>query len=73
MSCNCLSVSTGYTYDGNGNVSEVIDASDGTVAAHYEYDAYGRELVADGSYADTNPFRFSTKPATNLNRVTLEQ
>ena len=29
-----------YTYDGNGNVSEMLDDA-GSVAAHYEYDPFG--------------------------------
>jgi len=58
-----------FNYDGNGNVSELIDISDGSIAAHYEYDAFGRELVATGPYAAANHFRFSTKwrdPITGL-------
>jgi RHS repeat-associated protein len=50
-----------YLYDANGNVGQVIDAGDYSVAAHYEYDPYGNQIVATGSYAADNPFRFSTK------------
>ena len=54
-----------YAYDGNpasgGGMCQVIDAEDDSIAAHYEYDPYGREIVASGSYADDNPWRFSTK------------
>jgi RHS repeat-associated protein len=56
-----------HFYDGNGNVTQMIDRSDDSTAAHYEYDAYGNQLLdlADpnqsGPYADTNAFRFSTK------------
>ena len=46
-----------YTYDGNGNVSELVNA-DGSIAAHYEYDPFGISLTATAS---DNPFRFSTK------------
>ena len=46
-----------YTYDGNGNVSELVDGS-GNVVAHYEYDPYGNSIVATGA---DNPFRFSSK------------
>lgn len=49
-----------YTYDGNGNVSEVLN-SDGSIAAHYEYDPYGNTIKADGASAQENQFRFSTK------------
>lgn len=50
-----------YTYDANGNVSEVLDNT-GAVVAHYEYDAFGDTFVASGTYAATNEYRFSTKP-----------
>jgi len=49
------------TYDGNGNVSEYLDAT-GTVAAHYEYDPFGRTTVATGPRAQDFTHRFSTKP-----------
>jgi len=52
------SVTYGYTFDGNGNVSEVQSLS-GT-EAHYEYGPFGEPLK--GSRAMTgNPFQFSTK------------
>ena len=50
-----------FFYDANGNVGQVIDAGDFSVAAHYEYDPFGNQIVATGPYADANPFRFSTK------------
>jgi RHS repeat-associated protein len=50
-----------YHYDGNGNVVEITNAS-ATVVASYRYDAFGRTLVKAGTYADTNRYRFSTKP-----------
>ena len=50
-----------YFYDANGNVGQLLDASDGSVDAKYEYDAYGNLLTSDGDYADDNRFRFSTK------------
>ncbi|TWT45026.1 tRNA(Glu)-specific nuclease WapA precursor [Phycisphaerae bacterium RAS1] len=49
-----------YSYDANGNVSELLDADTGAVAAHYEYDAYGN-ATTPADPADANPFRFSTK------------
>jgi RHS repeat-associated protein len=49
------------TYDGNGNVSTLVDSSNGTLAAIYEYSPFGELLRAEGSYAVSNPFRFSTK------------
>ncbi|OAM91713.1 hypothetical protein AW736_01935 [Termitidicoccus mucosus] len=50
-----------YTYDGNGNVSEVLDAN-GTAQAHYEYDPFGNTTVSTGTWASSNVWRFSTKP-----------
>jgi len=50
-----------YFYDANGNVGQVMDWSSGELVAKYEYDPYGRTLVAAGDYASANPFRFSTK------------
>ena len=57
-------------YDANGNISEYI-ASDGTIAAHYEYDAFGNPVVehspllkgGGGNAAGglSFSFRFSTK------------
>jgi len=50
-----------YNYDGNGNVVGLTQASDGTTAASYEYDAFGALLRASGPLAFSNPFLFSTK------------
>ena len=48
-----------YTYDGNGNISEVLSATE--QVAHYEYGPFGEPLGATGIMAAQNPFRFSTK------------
>ncbi len=48
------------TFDGNGNVSEYVDAS-GDIVAHYEYSPFGETVVASGSMKDDFVFRFSTK------------
>lgn len=54
-----------YAYDANGNVGQVLDYTATTVAnavtAKYEYDAYGNVTASGGTYAATNPWRFSTK------------
>lgn len=50
-----------FHYDGNGNVTEITDLN-GNPAATYRYDAFGNTLVATGSYATSNRYRFSTKP-----------
>ncbi|HEY5894206.1 MAG TPA: RHS repeat-associated core domain-containing protein [Chthoniobacterales bacterium] len=49
-----------YTFDGNGNVSELLDAS-GVIAAHYEYSPFGETTTRSGAFADQNSFCFSTK------------
>ena len=48
-------------YDGNGNVSEYLNSTGATVA-HYEYDPFGKTVVATGSMAYDFAHRFSTKP-----------
>ena len=48
------------TYDGNGNVSEYLDAT-GEVVAHYEYDAFGKLMTQDGALAESFEHKFSTK------------
>jgi RHS repeat-associated protein len=48
-------------FDGNGNVSALINAADGTTAAQYEYGPFGEVIRATGPMAKLNPFRFSTK------------
>jgi RHS repeat-associated protein len=50
-----------FAFDGNGNVSEVLDGSTGQADAHYEYDAFGNVVLAVGAEAEQNPWRFSTK------------
>jgi len=50
-----------YLYDLNGNVGQLVAATTGELAAHYEYDPFGKALVASGPEAEKNPFRFSTK------------
>ena len=48
-------------YDGNGNVTSLINATDESIAARYEYDPYGDLIRETGLFAYQNPFRFSTK------------
>ena len=49
-----------YTTDANKNISELTDAG-GAVVAHYEYSPFGQQTAATGTYAATNPFRFSAE------------
>lgn len=48
-------------YDGNGNVTALIDAAEGNTFANYDYGPFGEVIRASGTAAKTNPFRFSTK------------
>lgn len=48
------------TYDANGNITEYLD-SNGEVAAHREYDAFGNTVAASGSKVHELSFWFSTK------------
>ncbi|HWV99695.1 MAG TPA: RHS repeat-associated core domain-containing protein [Candidatus Acidoferrum sp.] len=48
-------------FDGNGNVSALANAGDGTVVAQYEYGPFGELVRATGPMAKANPIRFSTK------------
>jgi len=48
-------------YDGNGNVAVMVDVATGTLKATYEYSPFGQFLRKEGSYAEANPIRFSTK------------
>ncbi|HSE16369.1 MAG TPA: DUF6402 family protein [Pyrinomonadaceae bacterium] len=49
------------SYDGNQNITGLIQASSGLAAASYDYDAFGRILKSSGEYAGQNPLRFSGK------------
>jgi len=48
-----------YSYDGNGNVRDIISAS-GLNVAHYEYDPFGNKTVSSGSYS-SQPYQWSGK------------
>ncbi len=48
-------------YGGNGNVTALVSATNGTVSAQYEYGPFGELLRATGPMAKANQFRFSTK------------
>lgn len=51
-----------YCYDGNGNVTHVLDAA-GNVEALHRYTAFGGDLesITTTAFAQYNPWRFSTK------------
>jgi RHS repeat-associated protein len=48
-------------YDGNGNITGLVNASTGDYSALYEYDPFGQTIRITGTMAKNNPFRFSTK------------
>jgi RHS repeat-associated protein len=48
-------------YDSNGNITDYV-ATNGAVAAHYEYSPFGEIVVQSGDMADAYTHRFSTKP-----------
>jgi RHS repeat-associated protein len=50
-------------YDGNGNVTALLNPDTGTLAAVYEYGPFGEAIRADATdeFAASQPFRFSTK------------
>jgi RHS repeat-associated protein len=55
-STNCFAA-----YDGNGNITTLINAADKSLAARYEYSPFHQLLRATGPLAYINQFRSSTK------------
>ena len=52
-------------YDGNGNVTALIDAANGNVCARYEYGPFAEPIRSSGPLSKLNPVRFSTKYTDN--------
>ena len=48
-------------YDGNGNVMALVDASNGSVCARYEYGPFAEPIRVSGPMGKLNPVRFSSK------------
>lgn len=48
-------------FDGNGNVTALVNAVDQSLSARYEYSPFGEMLRSTGPLASSNPFRWSTK------------
>lgn len=48
-------------YDGSGNVINLVDMSNHSIAAKFEYDAFGQVTYQEGAVADKTPFRYQTK------------
>ena len=49
------------SYDGNGNITALVNANTGNLDAQYDYSPFGETIRASGPRAKANPFRFSTK------------
>jgi RHS repeat-associated protein len=49
------------SYDGNQNLTNLVQAATGVVAASYDYNPFGQLLKATGVYAKQNPLRFNGK------------
>jgi RHS repeat-associated protein len=49
------------SYDGNGNVFSLINATNGVLSAIYEYGPFGELIREEGTKASVNRIRFSTK------------
>ncbi len=49
-----------YFADANKNIGQLMDSS-GNIVAKYEYSPFGKLISSSGSYAATNPFRFSSE------------
>jgi RHS repeat-associated protein len=47
--------------DGNGNVTALVNAADGTESARYEFGPFGEPLRITGPMGKVNPLRFSTQ------------
>ena len=56
--------------DGNGNVTGLVKASDGTIQASYEYGPLGETIRGNGPMAAANPFRLSTEYQDNESDLT---
>src|SRR6266487_1220596 len=48
-------------YDGNGNVTGLIDATTGTNTGNFEYGPFGETIRLTPNSNNQSPFRFSTK------------
>jgi len=55
------STQASYFADGNGNITS-LSGGNLAVVASYRYDPYGNLLFKSGAWADTNVYRFSSKP-----------
>ncbi|MBI5770482.1 MAG: RHS repeat-associated core domain-containing protein [Verrucomicrobia bacterium] len=49
------------SFDGNGNLTALTSASNGTSTASYDYNAFGELKAIEDLFSSANPFGFSTK------------
>ncbi len=57
-----------YTFDGNGNVTCLVDTNQ-SVVGRYIYDPFGNTLAATGPAAEANLYRFSSKELHAASRL----
>jgi len=56
-------------YGGNGNVTALVDAGNGSMCARYEYGPFAEPIRSSGPLSKLNPIRFSTKYTDNESGV----
>jgi len=56
-------------YDGNGNVTGLVDATAGTTSGQYEYGPFGETIRLTPNSNNQSPFRFSTKYPLTLHKM----
>ncbi len=55
-----------FCYDGNGNVTALVNAANGSESARYEYGPFGETIRMTGPVGKLNPIRFSTQYADDV-------
>ena len=67
IQCGAMANTTHFTcYDGNGNVTTLVNAATGAESARYERGPFAEELRETGPMAKLNPIRFSTQYEDNF-------
>ncbi len=65
--CGAMTNTAHFTcYDGNGNVTALMNAATGEESARYEYAPFAEKLRETGPMAKLNPIRFSTQYADDV-------
>jgi RHS repeat-associated protein len=60
-----------YAMDGNENVMALVNATNGTISAQYDYSPFGEKLRASGTMAFVNTFGFSSQYEDPITRRVL--